>query len=190
MRILGVDPGLRVTGYGMITSKSELIEAGVVRTDADAGIAERLRKIYQSLAEVIEEHRPDVLVVEKLYTHVSHPATAILMAHARGVVCLLSGTHKIPMQSVASTHIKKAMTGVGHAGKLQIQRMVQHTLGLKSLPEPPDVADALAVAIAFASSRSVIARSIATKQSRFPPQIAGGPADACVAGLRFARNDT
>ena len=160
MKILGVDPGLRVTGYGIIAfgpgpgaaGVPELVEAGVVRTKADDGIAERLRKIYASLSEVIEEHRPDVLAIEKLYTHVEHPATAILMGHARGVVCLLSGTHRVPMASIASTHVKKSITGMGHAGKIQMQRMVQHTLGLKSLPEPPDVADALAVAIAYMST--------------------------------------
>ena len=156
MRILGVDPGLLITGYGVISvdGSPELIEAGVVRTKVNDGIAERLRKIYQSLAQVIEEHRPEALVIEKLYAHYKHPTTAILMGHARGVVCLLSGTHQIPMVSIASTHIKKATTGMGHAGKLQMQRMVQHSLNLKSLPEPPDVADALAVALAYASSQS------------------------------------
>ncbi len=159
MRILGVDPGLRVTGYGLIDvfpSKSvlprmDVLEAGVVRTNEKSGIAERLRKIYISLSALIEEQKPDVLVIEKLYAHYGHPATAILMGHARGVVCLLSGIHKVPLESVASTQVKKALAGHGHAGKPQIQNMVQHLLGLKKIPEPPDVADALAVAIAYAS---------------------------------------
>ena len=77
--------------------------------------------------------------------------TTILMGHARGAVCLSAGTHRIPLASIASTHVKKTVTGHGHAGKEQIQRMVQHALGLKTAPEPPDVADALAVAIAYAS---------------------------------------
>ena len=128
----------------------KVLEAGVVRTEERAGIAGRLGKIYGALSEVIEELKPDVLVIEKLYAHYAHPATAILMGHARGVVCLLSGVHGLPLESIPSTQIKKAVSGHGHAGKGQIQRMVQHFLGLSALPEPPDVADALAVAIAYA----------------------------------------
>ena len=161
MRILGVDPGLNVTGYGIIeipkdfslgNSEIELLEAGIIRTRRSSGVAERLTKIYESLLEVISELRPDVLVIEKLYTHYKHPATAILMGHARGVVCLLSGVKRVPLTSLAPTHIKKSVTGHGHARKLQIQRMVQHYLGLKNIPEPPDVADALAIAISYACS--------------------------------------
>lgn len=159
MRILGVDPGLRVTGYGVISVSSaagsqelSLIEAGIIRTNAKAGIADRLQKVHDSLAELIGELKPDVLVIEKLFAHYKHPATAILMGHVRGVVCLLSGTKSVPLVSIASTHVKKSVTGRGHAGKLQVQRMIQHTLGLKTMPEPPDVADALAVAVSYAFS--------------------------------------
>ena len=161
MRILGVDPGLVITGYGVIaipknfslgSSEIELLEAGVVRTRPSSGIAERLAKIYGSLSEVVSEFGPDVLVIEKLYAHYKHPATAILMGHARGVVCLLSGVKRVPLVSLASTHVKKSVTGQGHAGKHQVQRMVQHYLGLKDIPEPPDVADALAIAISYACS--------------------------------------
>jgi crossover junction endodeoxyribonuclease RuvC len=158
MRVLGVDPGLRVTGYGVIScftkahrAQPELLEAGIIRTREQDGIAGRLATIYRSLSAVITELKPDVLVIEKLYAHYKHPATAILMGHARGVVCLLSGVHKIPLASLAATQVKKSVTGHGHAGKQQIQRMVQHVLGLKTLPEPPDVADALAVAVTYAS---------------------------------------
>ena len=154
MRILGIDPGLQVTGYGVVAvsgSGPQLVEAGIIRTRSQEGIAERLRKVYQGLSEVVDELKPDVLVIERLYAHYKHPATAILMGHVRGVVCLISGVRGVPLASVAATHVKKAITGHGHAGKLQIQRMVQHELGLKQLPSPPDVADALAVAIAYAS---------------------------------------
>ncbi len=160
MRILGIDPGLRVTGYGVISVSTpkkspvpriDILEAGVVRTKETEGIAERLRKIYTALSDVIEEFKPDTLVIEKLYAHYDHPATAILMGHARGVVCLLAGVHGVPLANLASTQVKKTVTGHGHAGKQQVQRMVQHALGLREMPEPPDVADALAVAIAYAS---------------------------------------
>ena len=158
-RILGVDPGLVITGYGVIQiprnfllgrSEIDLLEAGVIRTQRSAGIAQRLAKIYDALSEVVSELKPDVLAIEKLYAHYKHPATAILMGHARGVVCLLSGVKRVPLVNVASTHVKKSVTGQGHAGKAQIQRMVQHYLGLKNIPEPPDVADALAAAISYA----------------------------------------
>ena len=158
MRILGVDPGLRITGYAVISvsksdkfgKKIEIVEAGVIRTDAKAGIAERLTTLYTALLAAADELKPEKIVIEKLYAHYKHPATAILMGHARGVVCLVSGVKKIPLTSIASTQVKKAITGKGHASKLQVQRMIQHTLKLKCLPEPPDVADALAVALSYA----------------------------------------
>ncbi len=160
MRVLGVDPGLRVTGYAVIAcadrptdSSVELVEAGVIRTREKSGIAERLAEIYRSLGEVVSELAPDVMVIEKLYAHYKHPATAILMGHARGTVCLLSGERKLPLTSIASTHVKKAVTGKGHASKWQVQKMVQQNLGLKSVPEPPDVADAMAIALAYAFNR-------------------------------------
>ena len=160
MKVLGIDPGLQVTGYGVISvpaglsgrNDPVLVEAGIVRTDARSGIAERLKKVHDSLSELVTELKPDVLAIEKLYSHYAHPATAILMGHVRGVVCLVSGLKKVPLVSIASTHVKKAVTGKGHATKFQVQRMVQYHLGLPKLPEPPDVADALAVAIAHVFS--------------------------------------
>jgi crossover junction endodeoxyribonuclease RuvC len=158
LRILGVDPGLRVTGYGVIEAPKgavrgthvELVEAGVIRTGAETGIAARLRTVYEALDEIILEFKPDVLVIEKLYAHYKHPATAILMGHARGVVCLLSGTRNVRLVNLASTHVKKAVSGSGHAGKEQIARMVAHYLGLKPSSAPPDATDALAIGIAYA----------------------------------------
>ncbi len=152
MKVLGVDPGLQVTGYGVISISSgvtDLLEAGVIRTKPKEGIASRLHKIYSGLSDVIKEHRPDVLVIEKIFAHHKHPATAILMGHARGVVCLLSGEHGVELASIPSTNVKKLVTGRGHADKRQIQKMIQHELGLKEMPEPPDVADAIAIAIAY-----------------------------------------
>ena len=150
---------MQTTGYGVIdasVASLNLVEAGVIRTAAREGIAARLRKIYRSLSDVMEELKPDILAIEKLYAHTKHPATAILMGHVRGVVCLLSGTRNLPLVNIASTRVKKAVTGRGHAGKMQIQRTVQHALKLKTLPEPADVADALAVAIAAAQSKRAL----------------------------------
>jgi len=153
-RICGVDPGLRVTGYAVIdvrieTEKVKLVEAGIVRTDRTQGIGERLKSIHDGLRGALAELSPDVLVLEKMFSHCNHPTTAILMGHARGVACLAAAAAGIPLISVASTHVKKSVTGSGHAGKGQVQRMVQYRLGLARLPEPCDVADALAIALSY-----------------------------------------
>lgn len=150
MRILGIDPGLGTTGYGIIESDNlRLIEAGVIRTQSNTPIQARLKKIFDALAEIIEEHEPDVLVLEKIYSHYKHPATAILMGHARAVACLACGMYKVKLVNYPSTKIKKTITGNGHASKQQVQRMVQNTLKLKNPPEPVDVSDAIAMAISY-----------------------------------------
>ncbi|UCD55264.1 MAG: crossover junction endodeoxyribonuclease RuvC [Candidatus Omnitrophota bacterium] len=158
MIILGVDPGLNVTGYGVIeasASKSfpfrrvKLKEAGIIRTKARDAISGRLEKIHGSISNIVEEYRPGVLVLEKLYSHYKHPVTSILMGHARGAVCLVAGTSKVKLVSFPSTRIRKAVTGNGHASKQQIQRMIQGLLGLKEKPRPMDVSDALACALAY-----------------------------------------
>lgn len=153
MRILGIDPGLITTGYGLIDTKQEhftLVEAGIIKTSSKQKIQERVDKVYKSLNELVTQFFPDVLVLEKLYSHYRHPTTAILMGHIRGVVCLVCGEKHIPLVSYPSTRIKKAITGQGHASKFQIQRMVQNFLSLKDMPRPDDVADALAVALSHA----------------------------------------
>lgn len=159
MIILGVDPGLRTTGYGVIDSaggRLRLVEAGVVNTNARDGIARRLSTIYRGIGSLCEDHRPAVIVVEKLFAHHAHPASAILMGHARAAVCLASAEHEIPLVSVASTRVKKSVISHGHASKEQIQRAVQRYLGLKKPPQPNDVADALAIAISHALTHSQI----------------------------------
>lgn len=150
MRILGIDPGLGTTGYGIIEGRNlKLIEAGVIRTEANTPIQSRLKKIFDGTCEIIEEHKPSVLVLEKIYSHYKHPTTAILMGHARAVICLASGIHGVNLRNYPSTKIKKTITGNGHASKQQVQRMVQNILKLKNTPEPVDVSDALAMAISY-----------------------------------------
>lgn len=150
MRILGIDPGLGTTGYGIIEDKTfKLIEAGIIKTRANTPIQSRLKKIFDSLTEIIKEHKPGILVLEKIYSHYRHPTTAILMGHARAAVCLLSGIHGIRLVNYPSTKIKKTITGNGHASKQQVQRMVQNILKLKDPPQPLDVSDALAMAISY-----------------------------------------
>ncbi len=160
MRILGIDPGLGVTGYGLIEEGSfRLIEAGVIRTAANTPIEERVKKIFDEISGIIEEHRPEVLVLEKIYSHYKHPATSILMGHARAMACLVCGNRNIKLINYPSTRIKKVITGNGHASKDQVQRMVRNILKLKSAPEPKDVSDALAMAICYCYTENRIVNS-------------------------------
>jgi crossover junction endodeoxyribonuclease RuvC len=151
--ILGVDPGLQVTGYAVLDagpSQPCVREAGVIRSvegRSPADMAQRLRSVYTGIEEVIAQFRPRVVVVEQLYAHYDHPRTAILMAHARGVIFLAAAQHNLPVVSYNATRIKKTVTGNGRASKEQVQRTVQRELGLAQLPDPPDVADALAAAL-------------------------------------------
>ncbi len=150
MRVLGIDPGLRVTGYGLLEAngmRARVLEAGVVRSDDDASLPDRLRKIHLNVLEIIRELEPEAIAVEELYSHYGHPTTAILMGHARGVMLLAAAEAGVPVVTYGATRIKKALTGNGRASKEQMQRMIQSTLRLKTLPEPADVADALAVAL-------------------------------------------
>lgn len=150
LRILGVDPGLNTTGYGVLESagsKLRLCEAGVVRAKAHSSLACRLAQIHEGIREVIGTLTPDVLALEELYAHYGRPRTAILMGHARGVICLAAAQARLAVVSYAATQVKKVLTGSGRAPKTQVQRAIRFELGLSTLPEPPDVADALAIAL-------------------------------------------
>jgi crossover junction endodeoxyribonuclease RuvC len=151
-RILGVDPGLRITGYGVLEvapQRPRVCEAGIVRPADDhaTDLASRLHSVYKGIVEVVQQYRPEVMVVEQLYSHYEHPRTAILMAHARGAILLAAAENGVSIVSYAPTRIKKTITGHGRATKDQVQRTIQRELGLATLPDPPDVADALAVAL-------------------------------------------
>jgi crossover junction endodeoxyribonuclease RuvC len=158
MLILGVDPGLQRTGYGLIDAtpprRSRLIEAGVVRASPKLTLPERLREIHTGLSEVIRDLKPQVLAVEQLFSTYAHPRTAILMGHARGVIFLAAAEAELPVYSYAPRRIKQAVTNSGAATKAQIQRAVQMVFELSQPPHPPDVADALAIALCHAQSLS------------------------------------
>lgn len=150
MRILGIDPGLNTTGYGVIefaARQPRLIEAGVVRGNACGTLGERVREIHDGVADVIALFKPAVLAIEELYTHYDRPTTAILMGHARGVIVLAAAQAGIELVSYPATQIKKTITGNGHAAKWQMQEAIRRELNLPQVPEPPDVADALAIAL-------------------------------------------
>ena len=151
MRILGIDPGLVTTGYGVIETSDreiELLEGGTVTTgSAEDPLEARLARLYDGIAEVLNEFHPEALALEELYSHYEHPPTAILMGHARGVICLAAAKSNTPVFSYPATQIKLALTGNGRAPKETVQRAIQARLKLKQVPDPHDVADALAVAI-------------------------------------------
>jgi crossover junction endodeoxyribonuclease RuvC len=155
IRILGVDPGLNTTGYGVIEvdrnqpglGPARLIEGGIVRSRASGSIESRLNEIYTGIREVIESLHPDRLALEQLFSHYERPRTAILMGHARGVICLAAAQAGIEIAHYEPTRVKKVMTGNGRAPKHQIQLAVKMQLGLSSVPQPADIADALAIAL-------------------------------------------
>lgn len=167
MRILGIDPGLRLTGYAVLdvrdaadfASVPTIVEAGVIRLRADstdeegnarpaaASISDRLLELERDLTEIIARLHPDLVAVEAVFAHVKHPATAIVMAHARGVVLLTIRRAGLKLAELKPAEVKKSLTGSGRATKEQMQRSVQTMFGLAELPQPPDVADAIAIAL-------------------------------------------
>ncbi len=157
MRVLGIDPGLEATGYGLIEvngdRKAKLIEAGLIRTKPGRSLAFRLAAVAQELQALLSQLRPDFMAVEDLYSHYKTPKPAILMGHVRGVVLSTAALAKVPVVGYLPTRVKKAVVGQGHAGKDQIARMVQMRLGLDGGRVPADVTDALAVALCHLDSQ-------------------------------------
>jgi crossover junction endodeoxyribonuclease RuvC len=150
LRILGIDPGLNITGYGVLevdNGRLRLCEAGVVRGKSRGSLTKRLVEIHEGVADVIASLKPNVMALEELYSHYARPRTAILMGHARGVICLAAAEAGIPIAHYSATQIKRILTGNGRAPKSQVQRAIQRELALAVPPDPPDVADALAVAL-------------------------------------------
>jgi crossover junction endodeoxyribonuclease RuvC len=159
MKILGIDPGLQVCGYACIESDNisqKLIEAGVFRAPTDLPLEQRLNRIAEDMQSVLHTFQPDVVAVEQLYSHYEHPRTAILMGHARGVILQKCAEANVAVHSLSATRIKKSITGNGRAPKQQVQKTIQTILGLASLPEPPDVADAIAAAMCCANSKNLV----------------------------------
>ena len=155
MRILGIDPGLQVCGYAcleMDADKEKLIEAGVIRIDNRQAIEIKLNKIAEDTQSLLENFKPDTVAVEELYSHYAHPKTAILMGHARGVILQRCAQAAIEVRSFSATRIKKSITGNGRASKEQVQKTIQTILSLPKMPEPNDVADAIAAALCCANS--------------------------------------
>ncbi len=149
MRILGIDPGTGILGFGVIDydgKTTRLVDAGVIRTPVKEEDSVRLETIYDELHEIIVELKPQIMSVEKLF-FAQNVTTAMTVAQARGVVLLCGKQHKLDLFEYTPLQIKQAITGYGRADKKQIQEMVRVILGLKDVPRPDDCADALAAAI-------------------------------------------
>ena len=153
-RILGLDPGLQTTGYGVLdltAAGPRVAEAGVVRSEHSgrdtADMARRVKVLYDGVCEVLDQWHPKAVAVEQLYAHYDHPRTAVLMAHARGCFFLAAAQRGIPAFSYPPGRVKKSLCGHGRADKVQMQAAIARELGLAKPPEPHDVADALAVAL-------------------------------------------
>ena len=149
-RILGIDPGTGICGFGVIEigsgGKPRTLDNGVIATPPHTPLEDRLLDIYDSLKEIIAENHPDVVSIEKLFFS-KNITTGISVAEARGVVILVCKQHYLPIYEYTPNEIKKSLTGYGSADKKQMQEMVRLHLGLNSVPQPDDAADALAAAI-------------------------------------------
>lgn len=165
IRVMGIDPGLNVTGYGVVERLrrgTALVEAGVIRLPRAEGnnLPLRLESLFKGIQEVVKEFRPEVVCLEEVYSHADYPQTAVLMGHARGVICLAARLARVPVFPMPAKRIKQSVTGNGNASKLQVQRAVQQQFSLGVAPHPPDVADALAVALCYLNTLRVPANGI------------------------------
>lgn len=149
MRIIGIDPGTGILGFGVIDAhagKTKLVTAGVIITPAHTPLADRLEEIYVELTSIIAETKPDMMAIEQLF-FAKNVTTAMSVAHARGVAMLTGKQAKLRIEEYTPMQIKLSLTGYGKADKKQVQEMVRVQLGLKEVPQPDDCADALAAAI-------------------------------------------
>lgn len=156
MRILGIDPGTGILGFGVIESsagKTQLVDAGVIRTPVHEDDAVRLQTIYEELMDIISNANPAVMSVEKLF-FIRNITTAMTVSQARGVVLLAGKQAGLEIFEYTPLQIKQTITGYGRADKKQIQEMVRVLLGLNEIPRPDDAADALAAALTHASTQS------------------------------------
>ena len=169
MRILGLDPSLHVTGYGVVESdgvRLRLIEGGVIEPSTSTDLARRLLELQRGMQEVMDALHPDAVVIEEIFARSAYPRTAILMAHARGALVCAAAVSDVPVYNYAATAVKRALVGNGLASKAQVAAMVVQALRLRRRPAPSDVTDALARAIAHARRTSGRALHAAFRSTR------------------------
>ncbi len=172
MKVLGVDPGLDTTGWAVVSQEGSRLRAlayGVIRTRPRDCLEERLAQLYQAASRVMRDREPEAVALEALYSAYTHPGTAILMGHARGVVCLCAAQQRVPVFHYGATQVKRSLTGRGRASKEQVQGMVGTLLGLDLSKHPADVADALALALCHCN--------IASRPARIGGRESGGGSD-------------
>jgi crossover junction endodeoxyribonuclease RuvC len=152
-RILGIDPGTGICGFGVVDfvkhKQPHIVTAGVVTTPAHTPLADRLLDIYESITQIIEETHPDEVSIEKLYFN-QNITTGITVAEARGVVILVARQHELPIYEYTPLQIKQTLTGYGRAKKKDMQEAVRQYLNMREIVKPDDAADALAAAITHA----------------------------------------
>jgi crossover junction endodeoxyribonuclease RuvC len=150
MRILGIDPGLITTGYGVVEMKAggvKILEAGTIEPNTKDPFEQRLLKVHLHITTLLQAYHPDVVVLEKLYVHSKHPTTVSVLGHVRGVICLSVGQQKIKLVEQSVKRIRKALIGNGNATKIQMQEFVKRLLNIKSAGFKLDVSDALSLAL-------------------------------------------
>ncbi len=166
VRILGIDPGSRLTGYGLVEATGaevRFLDCGLIQAGGD-DFAARLKRIFDGLGQIIAEHRPEEFAIEKVFVH-RNVTSALKLGQARGAALLAAATRELAVYEYSPNEIKQAVTGRGHAGKEQIQHMIRVLLGLKEAPAT-DAADALAVAVCHAhvmQTRRRMAQAVAAK---------------------------
>jgi crossover junction endodeoxyribonuclease RuvC len=197
-RILGIDPGLRLTGYGCLDTlpaSESIVEAGVLRLGRPSAssplhtpplqtpplditsISARLAELDRDLRLLLSRLKPSIVAVEQLFAHPKHPATAITMAHARGIILLAVQNAGLQLIEIRPNEIKKSLTGYGHAAKGQMQDAIQAYFRLESTPKPPDVADALAIALCAASKHHRGLPTSTPRRKKSPRSLAALPPD-------------
>ena len=153
MRIIGIDPGLKATGFAVIEydgNNIEVLDSGEIKTKASEDLSLRLEKIYDGLSEVCKKYSPSTMVIEKIYTHPKFPQTAVILGHARGIIFLCAAQNGIKAIELAATSIKRSVTSSGRASKSQVNKMVNYLAGSQLDVKSEHAADALAMAIAYA----------------------------------------
>lgn len=155
---LGIDPGLVRTGYAVLkrtASGPSVAEGGIVSSDSEFSLAERVTEIGQGVREVIQEFKPQILVIEQVFSLAKNPKSALKMAHARGAIIFVATELGVPVVHYTPTQIKRQLTGSGRADKEQMQEAIMRELNLDKVPEPHDVADAMAIALCHYHNEAV-----------------------------------
>lgn len=157
MFVLGIDPGLTITGYGLIGPGPRAVVAGVIRTGPQTPVAQRLLELYRDLSSLVAEHHPEVVAIEQVFSN-RNLQTVANVGRAAGVAMLVAAQAKLPVFEYTPSSVKRAVAGYGNAPKDQVQKMVRQRLNLTEIPRPADAADALAVALCHLQGASLLAR--------------------------------